>query len=103
LQLGLGGYEATLSDVSIKGGVGGPQPDPLSQGTGYLFYRFWTDPTFADTATKVTQLQNAIWWLEEEITSYSTGNPYIALLTAPGGGGFTNLDAARRTGLGSTG
>jgi hypothetical protein len=71
-------YAATLSHDAVIGGVAGGQPDPISVGTGWLFSQFATTAGFANNPANATALQEAIWWLEQEITSYTTGNAYMA-------------------------
>jgi hypothetical protein len=64
-------YNYVINSVAVQGGVGGPDPDPISKGTAYLFYNF-AKGTLAGYdyigTTKTQELQNAIWYLEEEIS-----------------------------------
>jgi hypothetical protein len=79
-------YNATVNTGAINGGVGGQIPgtsfDPVSQGTGWLYSMFasgnW-DAQYAkyygsgynydgDRSTSAAMLQQAIWYLEDEIT-----------------------------------
>ena len=66
-------YNYVINSAAVQGGVGGPDPDPISKGTAYLFYNF-AKGTLAGYdytgTTKTQELQNAIWYLEQEI-----GNP----------------------------
>ena len=61
-----------LSDSAMQGGVGGPSPDPISIGTAWLYSQFATGAlagyawSGADRKTSAGDLQNAIWWLENE-------------------------------------
>lgn len=63
-------YYVTIDTVARLGGRGGPEPDPLSPQSAYL-YSLWLDGTDGvnsidhndDTADA---LQKAIWWLEDE-------------------------------------
>jgi len=77
-------YDATLSSAAVKGGVGGGNPDALSQGTAYLYSQFaqgtldgYTYVGDAARKASAAALQEAIWWLEEEIASYTAGNAFI--------------------------
>lgn len=74
-------YVNDISDSAVRGGTDGdggatPGRDPLSIGTAYLYYNFYVG-TLAGynygSANSADALQIAIWYLENEITSYSTG------------------------------
>jgi hypothetical protein len=83
--INLGGtYTATISDGAIYGGVGGgidpdgsgplPQTDLVSVGTAYLYSQFaqgtlvgYTYTNGAARAASAVMLQEAIWYLEDEI------------------------------------
>ena len=73
-------YNVTLSTVAIQGGVGGGSPDPLDARTAWLYNEFLNgtlagyDYTGANRNASAGQLQNAIWYLENEITSVSCGS-----------------------------
>lgn len=58
-------YYVTVSQKAINGG-GGPNPDPISLVTAYLYSQFRAG-NLATTAQGAADLQNAIWWMEEEI------------------------------------
>jgi hypothetical protein len=70
-------YYWKVSGAAEDGGIGGPSPDPLSPETGYLFAQFWkgTLSSYFDNSlnrvTMANELQEAIWYLEQEITSVS--------------------------------
>jgi len=87
-------YDCELSDAAISGGLAGGDPDPLSNESAYLFYKFWTGnlsnynygtlgeyddgtsgPT-GDNSTRgdsATSLQLALWYFEQELgTSLQT-------------------------------
>jgi hypothetical protein len=70
-------YYWKVSGAAEDGGIGGPSPDPLSPETAYLFAQFWkgTLSSYFDNplnrVTMANELQEAIWYLEEEITSVS--------------------------------
>ena len=79
-------YQYTTESYAIAGGNAGQVPgvggDPLSQGTAWLYSRFATGAlgNFAYGAGRSTSayyLQEAFWWLEQEITSYSSINPFL--------------------------
>jgi hypothetical protein len=61
-----------LSGSAMAGGAGGPSPDPISIGTAWLYSQFATGAlagyTWSGTGrnTSAGDLQNAIWWLEDE-------------------------------------
>ena len=79
-------YDATINQNAYKGGVGGgPEGDPISVGTGWLYSQF-AEGTLAgynfsgtDSQRKASAdlLQKAIWWLEDEYGSYSAANPFM--------------------------
>lgn len=65
-------YSFTLSDRAILGGVG-PQGDPISIGTAWLYWLFATEQLQGYNYTpgdgrkaSAKELQRAIWWLEDE-------------------------------------
>jgi hypothetical protein len=60
-------YYVNVSNQAVNGG-GGPNPDPLSMVTAYLYSEFRAHPA-SYTAQDAADLQNAIWWMEEEITT----------------------------------
>jgi hypothetical protein len=87
-----GSYTATLSYDAINGGVGGGSPDPVSQGTAWLYSQFaagtlqnyyynaGSGSTFGSRTAAAGALQSAIWWLEGE--GANPGNYYSALVVA---------------------
>ena len=100
-------YDVILNDNAIYGGEevpGGLGYDPISIGTAYLYYEFakGTLTGYEYDETKMTgssydreidagDLQEAIWYLEDEITTAPSGNEfYTAALTE-----FTNLAGAQ--------
>lgn len=60
------GYYVNISNMAINGG-GGPNPDPLSLVTAYLYSQYRAG-NIATTPAGAADLQNAIWWMEQEIT-----------------------------------
>lgn len=85
-------YTAILNTAAVAGGVG-PAGDPISVGTAYLYYQFAMgtlagyDYSRANT-TMILDLQNAIWYLEDE-GGYLT-SAYIGLLSTALGGDINN-------------
>lgn len=79
INIGAGGgnanvYDFTISDSAHNGGAGGPNPDPISFATAYLFTQF-TNGTLSNYAYNGTTqeriesanaFQYALWQLEEE-------------------------------------
>jgi hypothetical protein len=94
-------YDVQISSSAVHGGVGGAvnQSDPLSVGTAYLYSQFARGvldgynygPAAADRSPSAAALQQAIWWLEEEITSYTVGNHFIDLVAAQFGSDVNGL------------
>ncbi len=86
-------YDYTTGTKAEAGGVGGGNPDPISQGTAFLFsefaagslsgYSYATGNPVADAARAASgrDLQNAIWALEQE-QPVDALNPYIALVVS---------------------
>jgi len=60
-------YYVNVSQQAINGG-GGPNPDPISLVTAYLYNQYRAG-NIATTPQGAADLQNAIWWMEEEITA----------------------------------
>jgi hypothetical protein len=97
-----GKYYYSVSDSAMAGGAGGPQ-DPISIGTAWLYSQFargtlanyaYDDFDCSDDncrARSAGYLQEIIWYLEEEIGSISTENPFVDMVLDQ----FTTLGAAR--------
>jgi hypothetical protein len=90
-------YDATIDSAAIEGGSGGPQPDPLSKGTAWLYYQFVTGslPGYdygsgSAHTTSANELQNAIWILEQEDVTDSSNIFLDQVITK-----FGSLDKAR--------
>lgn len=75
-------YYVVVNDKAVPGGAGGPSPDPLDPRTAWLYNEF-ADCTldgydFDDTGigrlASASALQEAIWYLEEEIPSIQAGS-----------------------------
>ena len=73
-------YYVTIDTMAWQGGSGGPDPDPLSPQSAYL-YSLWLDgtdgvtPIAYDHAT-ANAIQKAIWHFEQE--TLGEINPYVA-------------------------
>jgi hypothetical protein len=101
-------YAADLNTEAVDGS-GGPNPDPVSRATAWLYSQFRagtlddvTAYTYNDTGN--VSLQQAIWWLEQETDAYTSGthkaptgsesawNNYLvaAAVTATGAGTASN-------------
>jgi hypothetical protein len=75
-------YYAVVNTEAVNGGVGGGHPDPLDARSAWLFQQF-TDGTLPDYAFSGTlaehrdsaeALQDAIWYIENEIPSLPGGS-----------------------------
>lgn len=86
-------YQLNAYDAAVLGGAnsGAAAPDngdPISLGTAYLYEQFrlgtWTDYDYNIGAGRVASaghLQNAIWWLEDELgLATPLNNPFLKLL-----------------------
>ena len=75
-------YNAVINDKAVNGGLG-PQGDPLSIGTAWLYHRFQNgvlaaydyDDTISRSAS-AGALQSTIWWLEGEAGDPGPGNTF---------------------------
>jgi hypothetical protein len=84
-----GSYVATINTAAVNGGVGGGNPDPLSAQTAWLYSQFRNGSlnyAYSGTINETTSagvesfnredtaraLQLAIWFLENEITDFSS-------------------------------
>lgn len=86
-------YNAEISeDGAVNGGTGGGNPDQISLGTAYLYNNFvlgtlsgYNYTAGTARATSAGQLQQAIWYLENEITltaAQITANPFLQAVIA---------------------
>lgn len=70
----------SIGNAAVNGGKGGGNPDEIEAATAWLFYNFTIGTldslvsgySYGDTAS-ANALQNAIWYLEEEIDTLPTG------------------------------
>ena len=97
-------FDVVVNSKAINGGGGaGPQGDPLSVGTTWLYSQFAKGTlagynyTAGDRHASARALQNAIWALEDEGGSISAA--YQALLTANVGTGLAAWKADASDGL----
>jgi hypothetical protein len=74
-------YDVAFNTSAVNGGVGGGSPDPLDAKTAYLYTNFMNgtlsslESTFTyNSAAGGDALQNAIWFIEQEITSLANGS-----------------------------
>lgn len=82
-------YNYTINDRAIFGGVNSPPPDPISGATGYLYRTFRYGGVLPaplgsyDTGRLANAgvLQNAIWYLEGEMTAGEAGADAVTLAT----------------------
>jgi hypothetical protein len=79
-------YNVAISNRAINGGVG-PQGDPISKGTAWLYHEFQSgalpgyDYTKGDGREDSAEyLQDMIWYLEGEQGTYGSHNPFKDLL-----------------------
>ena len=81
-------YDVTFGNKAIKGGVG-PEGDPISIGTAWLYHEFQNgtlagyydyDTTSGHRSNSAGVLQKAIWYLEQE-SNGSLNSAYTTLLT----------------------
>jgi len=82
-----GTYNYALNTGAVNGGVSGqtsPNFDPISNGTAFLYSKFAQGSlagvagfTYGKTSTGYGYLQNAIWFLEGEITTGNALSSYV--------------------------
>lgn len=95
-------YDYTTSGAAEAGGYGGGSPDPISEGTAWLYEAFskgtltgysYATTTAADLLARAASgraLQNAIWALEDE-QPVDNSNPFIVAVVSQ----FTSLAGAK--------
>jgi len=88
----------TYSYVIANGsddGINSPGLTPVSLGTAWLYsqFRYGTLVGFSGTAQQQTDLQNAIWYFQGELSSL-TINPYVTLADQNVGNPFANGNGA---------
>lgn len=98
-------YQAAINTAAVLGGTGGGSPDPLDPRTAYLYYTFRTnraalngalsgDASFTGTQAQrqeaTRQLQEAIWFIEEETPGVNNG-----LVALANGAGWTTIGSVR--------
>jgi hypothetical protein len=104
-------YNFTTSHAAEAGGIGGGNPDPISEGTAFLFelfsqgalpnYSFATGNPVANAARAASGriLQHAIWGLENE-QAVDLGNVFIQAVIAEFGSIGNAMANSTRTGIG---
>jgi hypothetical protein len=72
-------YYVDVSSTAIKGGLGGPEPDPLDPKTAWLYQNFragtlagYDYTPGAGRAASAEALQQTIWFIEDEVASLPT-------------------------------
>jgi len=63
-------YHVIINNQAVRGGVGGPKPDPISIGTAWLYAQAQAG-TLADYTA--VRMQEAVWYLEQEVESATAG------------------------------
>jgi len=101
-------YNFNFSTEAQLGGLGGPDPDPISSQTAYLFTNF-AKGTLVDLASHTYSssilndqkgLQYALWYFEDELVDYAA-NGYSSALNfaiANGAENWINLSNAKANG-----
>lgn len=91
----------SISKSAMNGGFAGGNPDPISQQTAWLFYNFTKGTlagySYAGGAAQIAsanQLQNAIWFLEQEISLSNAQQAANAFLVAANAASVAELQAA---------
>jgi hypothetical protein len=97
-------YDVVTNTSAISGGSGGPSPDPLDSRTAFLYTMFMngTLDTLESSFTYLNAasgeaLQDAIWSLEDEISSPSSGSLAGKLIALA----QSNVDSGSWTGIGN--
>lgn len=82
-------YNYVINDAATSGGVSGGNPDPISAATAWLYTKFYFGnldgydyDLGTDRKNSATQLQNAFWYLENELTSLDTTSQAYAWVQA---------------------
>jgi hypothetical protein len=91
-------YNAVINDRAIEGGVG-PQGDVISKGTAWLYAKFamgqlagYNYTPGAGREASAATLQEAFWWLENDLTLVNPGNnAFLALAQGHFGGTYASL------------
>lgn len=101
--VGYGPFSGTIDKGAVNGGYSGGNPDPISLGTAYLYYKFATGQLNYDYANAVSRLsdarllQDCIWFLEGEYAGaygpnsvFNTSNKYYQIVSGLFGGSVTS-------------
>lgn len=96
---------AAVSYAAVNGGLGGGNPDLISNETAWLYTQFWNNALsgYTGNTASANSLQRAIWFLENEITPTDVvgGLSYNSDATAQGwvadaiAAGWTNVHQVR--------
>ncbi len=68
-------YYGIISHSAKAGGLAGGNPDPISRATAFLYSQFRAGATGFTSNQAKADMQNAIWWLEQEIDNGVDTNP----------------------------
>jgi hypothetical protein len=63
-------YNYVINSGAVNGGMGGPNPDPISRGTAFIYSQFRAGVA---GYTNTGEVQDAIWWLENEFADKPDG------------------------------
>jgi hypothetical protein len=92
-----GTYNYVVNTSAVAGGLGGGSPDPISKGTAWLYSQFRAGTLAgysSGSSPNQTDLQNAFWWLENELAlANPASNPYLLAASALTGGDYNALQA----------
>ncbi len=91
-----------MDTAAVRGGVGGGSPDPLDPKTAYLYTQFakgvlsnYTYASGPGRAADAAQLQNAIWYVENEIDSLVAGSQAEAWYNEAVAAGWNGIGRVR--------
>jgi hypothetical protein len=87
-------YMAVVNDAAVEGGLGGGNPDPLSNATAWLYSNYLDNVLGSSNNTIARDYQMAIWFLEEEIGDLSklSSNGQNLVSMAQANAGWVNKD-----------
>lgn len=93
-------FHAYLNTAAVAGGIGGGSPDPISMGTAWLYKKF-AEGTLSGydytpgpgRAASARALQEAIWYLEDEMGTLTAGAAYYVNLAVTQFGSLANAKA----------
>ena len=95
---GIGAFGSPLkvgavSTAAVHGGLGGGDPDPISVQTAWIFTQFTlgTLSNYTHTQAMANQLQQTIWYLENEVPLGAVGVQGLAWIAQANASGWTNV------------